>query len=64
METQTLPNNTKNSQIFTILRILIGFILLLPVDVEQLFNGVIASNWPIGWQIIIHLQVWLTNIGN
>lgn len=28
MEAQILPNNTSNSQIFTILRILIGVILL------------------------------------
>ena len=56
MEEQTLPNNTNNSQIFTILRILIGFILLLPVDVEQLFNGVLTSNWPVCVQLLITLS--------
>jgi hypothetical protein len=55
MEAQTLPNNNSN-QFFTILRALIGFILLLPVDLEQLFNGVFASNWPIVIQLLIHLS--------
>jgi hypothetical protein len=56
MEAQTLPNNTNNSQIFTILRILIGVILLSPIDIEQLFNGVLASNWPVCVQLLIHLS--------
>ena len=43
--------------------ILIGFILLLPVDFEQLFNGVIAPNWPLALQIIMLLQGWAINIG-
>lgn len=55
MEAQTLPNNNSN-QFFTILRALIGFILLLPVDLEQLFNGVFTSNWPIVIQLLIHLS--------
>lgn len=58
METQTLPNNINSNQFFTILRVLIGFISLLPVDIEQLFNGVIAPNWPLVLQIIILLQGW------
>lgn len=44
MESQTLPNNT-NNQIFTILRVLIGVILLSSIDIEQLFNGVLAFGW-------------------
>lgn len=63
MEAQTLPNNINSNQFFTILRILIGFILLLPVDFEQLFNGVIAPNWPLALQIIMLLQGWAINIG-
>lgn len=63
MESKTLPNNTNNSQIFTILRTLIGFILLLGINVEQLFNGVVAPDWPIAWQIILFLQYWAINIG-
>ena len=56
MDAQTLPNNTSNSQIFTILRILIGVILLSPIDIEQLFNGVLASNWSVCVQLLIHLS--------
>lgn len=56
METQTLPNNINSNQFFTILRVLIGVILLSPVDLEQLFNGVFASNWPIVIQLLIHLS--------
>lgn len=63
MEAQTLPNNINSNQFFTILRILIGFISLLPVDFEQLFNGVIAPNWPLALQIIMLLQGWAINIG-
>lgn len=64
MEAQTVPTNTNNSQIFTILRVLIGVILLLPVDIEQSFNGVVVPNWPLGLQIIILLQGWGINIGS
>lgn len=64
MESQTLPNNTNNSQIFTILRVLIGVILLSPIDIEQLFNGVLAFGWPVIWQIIILIQGWAINIGS
>jgi hypothetical protein len=64
MEAQTLPTNTNNSQFFTILRILIGFISLLPIDIEQLFNGVIAPNWPLVIQIVVLLQGWGINIGS
>lgn len=63
MEVQTLPNNNSN-QFFTILRVLIGFVSLLPVDFEQLFNGVIAPNWPLVLQIIMLLQGWAINIGS
>lgn len=56
MEAQTLPHNINSNQFFTILRVLIGVILLLPVDLEQLFNGVLASNWPIVIQLLIHLS--------
>lgn len=64
MEAQTLPTNTNNSQFFTILRILIGFISLLPIDIEQSFNGVVVPNWPLGLQIIILLQGWGISIGS
>ena len=63
MEVQTLPNNNSN-QFFTILRVLIGFVSLLPVDFEQLFNGVIAPNWPLVLQIIMLLQGLAINIGS
>jgi hypothetical protein len=56
MGTQTLPNNINSNQFFTVLRVLIGFILLLPADLEQLFNGVLASNWPVCVQLLIHLS--------
>lgn len=55
MEAQTLPNNNSN-QFFTILRVLIGLILLSPIDIEQLFNGVLVSNWPVCVQLLIHLS--------
>ena len=56
MEAQILPNNTSNSQIFTILRILIGVILLSPIDIEPLFNGVLTPNCPVCVQLLIHLS--------
>lgn len=56
MGTQTLPNNINSNQFFTVLRVLIGFILLLPADLEQLFNSVLASNWPVCVQLLIHLS--------
>lgn len=56
MEAQTLPNNINSNQFFTILRVLIGVILLLPVDLEQLFNGVLTPNWPVCVQLLIHLS--------
>ena len=56
MEAQILPNNTSNSQIFTILCILIGVILLSPIDIEPLFNGVLTPNWPVCVQLLIHLS--------
>ena len=64
MKAQTLPTNTNNSKFYDFLRVLTGFIMLLPVDFEQLFNGVIAPNWPLVIQIVVLLQGWGIDIGN
>ena len=54
MDTQFLSNNY--SKFCDFLRVLAGFVLLLPVDLEQLLNGNFATNWPIGFQLIISLS--------
>ena len=62
MDTMNMTNLViNNSKFYDFLRVLTGFILLLPVDLEQLLNGTFALNWPICVQLLIYLQLQLFN---